>query len=150
VPAETYRTNSEDETIALGRELARHLPRPSLVFLAGNLGAGKTTLTKGIVEGLGVAARDEVSSPTFTLIHDYGQGVFHIDLYRIETPRELASLGLEDLWDRGDTIALVEWGERFRDHLPLPQCEITIEVHDEARVLTIATRQSLPCPDTAR
>jgi tRNA threonylcarbamoyladenosine biosynthesis protein TsaE len=140
VPVTTYRTNSEEETITLGRDLARLLPRPSLVLLIGNLGAGKTTLTKGIVDGLGVAAPDEVSSPTFTLIHDYGGGVFHIDLYRLETPRELASLGLEDLWDRGDAIVLVEWGERFRDQLPPPDVEIHIESDGGARSLRFLTQ----------
>ena len=140
MPVTTYRTNSEEETIALGRELARLLPRPSLVLLIGNLGAGKTTLTKGVVEGLGVAAPDEVSSPTFTLIHDYGSGVFHIDLYRLETARELASLGLEDLWDRGDAIVLVEWGEKFRNQLPPADVEIHIEIDGDARLLRFLTQ----------
>ena len=140
MPVTTYRTNSEEETIALGRDLARQLPRPSLVLLIGNLGAGKTTLTKGIVDGLGVAAPDEVSSPTFTLIHDYGGGVFHIDLYRLETPRELAALGLEDLWDRGDVIVLVEWGERFRDQLPPADVEIHIESDGDGRSLRFLTQ----------
>ena len=137
MPAIEYRTNSESETIALGRELARTFPRPALVLLIGNLGAGKTTLTKGIVEGAGVAAQDEVTSPTFTLIHDYGGGVFHVDLYRIETPRELASLGLEDLWDREDALVLVEWGERFREQLPPPQAEIRIEADGEGRTIRL-------------
>ena len=74
----TFRTHSEEETVALGRVLARDLPRPSIVLLNGNLGAGKTTLTKGIVEGLGAADPDEVSSPTYTLIHEYGDpGISH-------------------------------------------------------------------------
>jgi tRNA threonylcarbamoyladenosine biosynthesis protein TsaE len=132
VPVTTYRTNSEEETIALGRALAPELPRPGMVLLTGNLGAGKTTITKGIVEGLGVAQPDEVSSPTFTLVHDYGGGVFHVDLYRIETPRELTSLGLDDLWDDG--LVLIEWGERFREFLPAPAAEIRIEAEGDSRL----------------
>lgn len=150
MPVETFRTRTEEETMALGQALAPRLPRPCLILLIGNLGAGKTTLTKGIVEGLGAASPDEVLSPTFTLIHDYGEGVFHIDLYRLETARELATLGLEDLWDRDDAIVLIEWGERFRDHLPSPDAEVQIVTEGETRVITIRSRLTLPSPDTVR
>lgn len=120
-----FRTHSEDETISLGETLARQLPPRSVVLLIGNLGAGKTTLAKGIVRGLGAAEVEEVSSPTFTLIHEYGEGrVFHIDLYRIDDARELRTLGLDELLDR-DAVVLVEWGERF-PHLWPPD---RIEVH---------------------
>jgi tRNA threonylcarbamoyladenosine biosynthesis protein TsaE len=120
-----FRTHSEDETIALGETLARQLPPRSVVLLIGNLGAGKTTFAKGIVRGLGAAEVEEVSSPTFTLIHEYGEGrVFHIDLYRIDDARELRTLGLDELLDR-DAVVLVEWGERF-PHLWPPD---RIEVH---------------------
>src|SRR5690348_12810792 len=81
----TYTTASEAETMALGRRIASDLPDRAVVLLIGNLGAGKTTLAKGIVEGLGAGSGDEVSSPTFTLIHEYGGGrVYHVDLYRLE------------------------------------------------------------------
>ncbi|MGB7723579.1 MAG: tRNA (adenosine(37)-N6)-threonylcarbamoyltransferase complex ATPase subunit type 1 TsaE, partial [Bryobacteraceae bacterium] len=84
----TYRTASEEETIALGDQLARALPVRGVVLLTGNLGAGKTTLAKGIVSGLGAAPAEVVSSPTYTLIHEYGNGrVYHVDLYRLEEPR---------------------------------------------------------------
>jgi tRNA threonylcarbamoyladenosine biosynthesis protein TsaE len=120
-----FRTHSEDETISLGETLARQLPPRSVVLLIGNLGAGKTTFAKGIVRGLGAAEVEEVSSPTFTLIHEYGEGrVFHIDLYRIDDARELRTLGLDELLDR-DAVVLVEWGERF-PHLWPPD---RIEVH---------------------
>lgn len=134
----TYRTNSEDETIALGRNLAHALPRPCLVLLIGNLGAGKTTLTKGIVDGLRAADPDEVSSPTFTLIHDYGGGVFHIDLYRLESEREVATLGLEDLLDRDDAVVLIEWGERFRHLFPGSRIEVEITAADDSRELRVS------------
>ena len=133
----TYRTNSEDETIALGRDLAARLPRPCLVLLIGNLGAGKTTLSKGIVSGLGAAEPDEVSSPTFTLIHDYGAGVYHVDLYRLESDREVATLGLEELLDREDAVVLIEWGERFRHLFPPRLIEIEIMAAGDTRELRI-------------
>ena len=122
-----YRTASEEETIALGERLARELPPKQVVLLIGQLGAGKTTLAKGIVKGLGAADPDEVSSPTFTLIHEYGSEgrVYHIDLYRLDQPREVATLGLEDLFDR-QAIVLIEWGERFPQFLPAERTEIRI------------------------
>lgn len=127
----TFRTHSAEETIALGAQIAVELTRRGVVLLVGNLGAGKTTLTKGIAMGLGVARPDEVSSPTFTLIHEYGEPVrlYHIDLYRIEEAAELATLELEDLMDR-DALVLIEWGERFADRMPRPRTEIHIQRGD--------------------
>ncbi len=110
------RSASEDETIELGRRLASELPRRAVVLLIGNLGAGKTTLAKGIVAGLGFGAPDEVSSPTFTLIHEYRR-VYHIDLYRLETAAEVATLGLDEIFDR-EAVVLIEWGERFPELMP--------------------------------
>jgi tRNA threonylcarbamoyladenosine biosynthesis protein TsaE len=110
--------------VELGRRLARTLPPGGVVLLIGNLGAGKTTLAKGIVSGLGAAQPDEVASPTFTLIHEYGEGrAYHIDLYRLEEARELESLGLEELFDRGGMV-LIEWGERFPQMMPAERTEI--------------------------
>jgi tRNA threonylcarbamoyladenosine biosynthesis protein TsaE len=121
-----HRTASEAETIALGEQLARDLPARGVVLLIGNLGAGKTTLAKGIVHGLGAAPTDEVSSPTFTLIHEFGNGrVYHIDLYRLDELRELATLGLDEIFDR-DALVLIEWGERFPRILPAERTEIRI------------------------
>lgn len=137
----TYRTASEEETIALGERLARALPAHGVVLLTGNLGAGKTTLAKGIVSGLKAAPADEVSSPTFTLIHEYGNGrVYHVDLYRLESPRELATLGLEELFER-DALVLIEWGERFGRFLPAERTEIRIRTvdHDEREIEVIQT-----------
>ena len=146
--ASDHRTKSEDETIALGRELAATLQRPSLILLIGNLGAGKTTITKGIVEGLGVAPADEVSSPTYTVIHEYGRDVYHVDLYRLETPHQVAMLGLDDMYDRG-AIMLIEWGEAYRDVLPSRETiDIRIESNGDER--TISITRTLPSPDTTR
>jgi tRNA threonylcarbamoyladenosine biosynthesis protein TsaE len=132
-----YRTASEEETIALGERLARELPPRGVVLLIGNLGAGKTTLAKGIVSGLGAAPPEEVSSPAFTLIHEYGSGgrVYHADLYRLEEPRELATLGLDELFER-DAMVLIEWGERFPWVLPAERTEIRIRAaeNDEREI----------------
>jgi tRNA threonylcarbamoyladenosine biosynthesis protein TsaE len=125
---QVYRTASEEETIALGEQIARELPRQRVVLLTGNLGAGKTTLAKGIVSGLGAALPEEVSSPTFTLIHEYGSGrVYHVDLYRLDEVREVASLGLDELFER-EAIVLIEWGERFPQVLPADRTEIRLRV----------------------
>jgi tRNA threonylcarbamoyladenosine biosynthesis protein TsaE len=148
VESRTFRTRSEEETIALGRELAASLA-PGAVLLIGNLGAGKTTLAKGIVEGLSAAPADEVSSPTFTLIHQYGQigsetnresrPVYHIDLYRLDEAREVESLGLEDLFASG-SVVLLEWAERFPALLPRPRTEIRLRaLPDETREIGIST-----------
>jgi len=136
----TYRTASEAETIALGERLARELPRRGVVLLIGNLGAGKTTLAKGIVNGLGAAPPDEVSSPTFTLIHEYGEGrAYHVDLYRLDDPREVATLGLEEIFDR-DALVLIEWGERFPNLMPADRTEIRIKtIADDEREIEITT-----------
>jgi tRNA threonylcarbamoyladenosine biosynthesis protein TsaE len=111
------------------------------VLLIGNLGAGKTTLSKGIVSGLGAAHPDEVSSPTFTLVHDYGDGVYHVDLYRLESDREVATLGLEELLDREDAVVLIEWGERFRHLFPPNSIDIEITAAGDTRELRITGLQ---------
>ena len=112
---EEFTTHSAEETIQLGRHLARELKPGQTVVLRGELGAGKTTLVKGIAEGFQAASQEDVTSPTFTLIHEYrgpNVNIFHIDLYRIDTERELETLGLDDLF--GDSnILLIEWGEKF-------------------------------------
>ncbi len=126
----TFRTSSEEETVALGRELARNvLPASGLVLLTGNLGAGKTTLAKGIAEGRGAASQDEVSSPTFTLIHEYGDParLYHIDLYRLDESRQAAVLGIDELLDRPGALVLIEWGERFPELWPAERVEIRID-----------------------
>lgn len=129
--SQTFQTHSEEETIAAGERIARELPSRAVVLLIGNLGAGKTTLAKGIVKGLGGAQPDEVSSPTFTLIHEYGASVYHIDLYRIERPQELATLGLDEIFDR-EAVVLIEWGERFLEAMPPERIEIRLETTGES------------------
>jgi tRNA threonylcarbamoyladenosine biosynthesis protein TsaE len=119
-------TRSAEETIALGRSLASQLAPPKLVILRGDLGAGKTTLVKGIAEGFQAALEDDVTSPTFTLIHEYRGPkavVYHIDLYRVDTARELETLGLDDLMS-DNSVLLIEWGEKFRRF----ECERDVEI----------------------
>jgi tRNA threonylcarbamoyladenosine biosynthesis protein TsaE len=121
-------TNSAEETTRWGREFAVRLKPPVLVLLSGDLGSGKTTLTKGIVSGLGAANEEEVTSPTFTLVHVYGSAkkVYHADLYRIESFHDFETLGLEDLFDQPGVVIL-EWSERFPLNSPWPQKRIRLE-----------------------
>jgi tRNA threonylcarbamoyladenosine biosynthesis protein TsaE len=142
VPSQTFRTRSDEETVALGRALAAELPAGA-VLLIGELGAGKTTLAKGIVEGRGGASADEVSSPTFTLIHQYsgqyGDAIYHIDLYRLDEAREVERLGLEDLF-AGGSLVLLEWAERFPELLPRQRTEIRLRtLPDDSREINVAT-----------
>ena len=138
MPSQTFQTKSAEETIQLGRTLAPELE--GAVLLIGNLGAGKTTLTKGIVEGRGIANADAVSSPTFTLIHQYGEAnpIFHIDLYRLEEAKEIERLGLDDLF-RSGALVLLEWAERFPELMPAERTEIRIEsVNEDEREITVS------------
>ena len=124
-----FTTKSPEETIALGRKLASQLAPPKLVLLRGDLGAGKTTLVKGIAQGFEAASEDDVTSPTFTLIHEYrGPTVtlYHIDLYRVDTPRELETLGLDDLMSE-KSVLLIEWGEKFARFAKERDVEIALE-----------------------
>ena len=125
-----YITHSAEETIALGRELAPLLKDARMVILRGDLGAGKTTLVKGIAEGLQAASQEDVTSPTFTLIHEFRGpevNLYHVDLYRIETERELATLGLDELFAEEGNLVLLEWGEKFPRLVKERDVEIAIE-----------------------
>ena len=142
-----YHTSSAGETIQAGRDLASLLSPPMLVVLTGDLGAGKTTLIKGIAEGLRAAEEEEVTSPTFTLVHEYhgpSANLFHIDLYRVDTERQLLTLGLDDLVDASN-ILLIEWGEKFQRFQRERDVEITIrrigENEREISVLITAEAQ---------
>jgi tRNA threonylcarbamoyladenosine biosynthesis protein TsaE len=124
-------THSAEETIAWGRQLGENLQAPLLVLLTGELGSGKTTLTKGIVAGLHAAHEDEVTSPTFTLVHEYGTAkdakkVFHGDLYRIESFHDFETLGLEDVFAQ-PAIVILEWSEKFPLTAPWPQLRLRLE-----------------------
>ncbi|HEY4053038.1 MAG TPA: tRNA (adenosine(37)-N6)-threonylcarbamoyltransferase complex ATPase subunit type 1 TsaE [Terriglobales bacterium] len=124
-----FTTKSAEETIALGRELASLLAPPKTVLLRGNLGAGKTTIVKGIAQRFGAAEEEDVTSPTFTLIHEYrgpAATLYHIDLYRVDTQRELETLGLDDLISE-NSVLLIEWGEKFARFAKERDVEIALE-----------------------
>jgi|SRR5579859_7742274 len=125
----TFHTHSAEETTELGRRLAAELKPGSVVLLRGDLGAGKTTLVKGIAEAFNAARAEDVTSPTFTLIHEYRgpeTTLYHIDLYRIDTQRELDTLALDDLMTP-NSILLIEWGEKFSRFARERDVEIAIE-----------------------
>ena len=128
--ARTFQTQSEEETIALGEKLAAELPSKAIVLLIGDLGAGKTTLAKGVAKGLGAAQPEEVTSPTFTLIHEYSPRLYHIDLYRLDSADQVGTLGLDEIFDR-NAVVLIEWGERFPALMPNDRIEIRLETIDE-------------------
>jgi len=135
-------THSAEETTELGRRLAAELRPPKLVVLRGELGAGKTTLIKGIAEGFHAASQENVTSPTFTLIHEYrgpGVNVYHVDLYRVDTQRELDTLGIDDLFDES-SVVLIEWGDKFARFLRDRDVEITLErLGENDRKITLTT-----------
>ncbi len=142
-----YHTRSEEATIALGESLAAELPPKATVLLIGNLGAGKTTLAKGIVKGLKAAPPEEVTSPTFTLIHEYGAGVYHIDLYRLDSAAQVATLGLDEIFDRC-AVVLVEWGERFPELMPQERVEIRLRTTGEnSREIEVAAHPPAALPE---
>jgi tRNA threonylcarbamoyladenosine biosynthesis protein TsaE len=122
-------THSAEETTAFGRTLADLLAPPKLVLLRGDLGAGKTTLVKGIAVAFEAASEEDVTSPTFTLVHEYRgprANLYHIDLYRVDTARELETLGLDDLVSE-NSILLIEWGEKFPRFVRDRDVEIRLE-----------------------
>ena len=136
-------THSAEETIAFGRTLARLLAPPKLVLLRGDLGAGKTTLIKGIAAAFEAASEDDVTSPTFTLVHEYRgplANLYHIDLYRVDTPRQLQTLGLDDLIAE-DSVLLIEWGEKFSRFVRDRDVEISLErVGENDRKIQVSSR----------
>ena len=158
--AKSVVTRSAEETIAWGREFARGLKAPLLVLLTGDLGSGKTTLTKGIVAGLGAAEEEDVTSPTFTLVHVYGDDggvtrdavgsnrrvrlrlrrknvVYHGDLYRIESFHDFETLGLEDAFAK-PAVMILEWSEKFPLQAPWPQVRLKLEhMGGDSRRITV-------------
>jgi tRNA threonylcarbamoyladenosine biosynthesis protein TsaE len=142
-----FTTHSGADTIEVGRKLARLLKPPQLLLLRGDLGTGKTTLVKGIAQALNAAEPDEVTSPTFTLLHEYdgaldGRPVklFHLDVYRLEGERQLETLGLDELLTP-DALVLVEWGEKFKSIRKKSTGEIAItSAGGDARKITVTTK----------
>ena len=142
-----FTTHSDADTIALGRKLAQLLRPPQLMLLEGDLGTGKTTLVKGIAQALDAAEPDEVTSPTFTLLHEYDGSLngkpiklYHIDVYRLESERQLETLGLDELLTP-DALVLVEWGEKFKSIRKKATGEIEIKsIGGDERRITVTFR----------
>lgn len=143
-----FTTQSGADTIEVGRQLVRLLNPPQLLLLRGELGTGKTTLVKGIVQALDAAEPDEVTSPTFTLLHEYegrrdGQPVklYHIDVYRLDSERQLETLGLDDLLTP-DALVLVEWGDKFKSIRKRATGEISIVLTGgDTRKITVSLQE---------
>lgn len=128
------KTRSPNGTVALAVNIMElMLPTPRLVILRGDLGAGKTTLVKGIAQAIGANA-DDVTSPTFTLVHEY-QGtklkLYHLDLYRLETDADLLQLGIEEMEADPDALVLAEWGEKFPSLVQRARGQVVIQPGDE-------------------
>lgn len=133
-------SHSADETIARGRELAAQITPPVLLLLSGDLGAGKTTLAKGIISGLGAAREEDVTSPTFTLVHSFRNHtrVYHVDLYRITDFHDLETLGLEDVFSE-PAVLIVEWPDELTLRTDWPIVRIRLEhIDDSSRGITIS------------
>lgn len=142
----TWHADSSEEMLACGRQIARELSPSAVVLLRGEMGAGKTTLAKGIVEGLGAGRADDVSSPTFTLMHEYSDRarVIHLDLYRLESEAQARAIGIEEWLEEAEMgsaaepcLLLVEWGERFPALWPPDHVEIRISVAEGQRRIAL-------------
>jgi tRNA threonylcarbamoyladenosine biosynthesis protein TsaE len=158
-------STSPEETTELGRELARRLTAPMLILLSGDLGSGKTTLTKGIISGLGAAREEDVTSPTFTLVHVFRNNgkngnsaqadaqsraqskIYHVDLYRVEDFHDLETLALEDALSE-PAIVIIEWSERFSLRSDWPRIVIRLE-HLEGDTRHIVISDPVPAESTA-
>jgi tRNA threonylcarbamoyladenosine biosynthesis protein TsaE len=152
-PAAFVRTHeftsaSGAETIEVGRKLVGLLKPPQLLILRGDLGTGKTTLVKGLAEALDAAEADEVTSPTFTLLHEYDGAreghpvkLYHLDVYRLEGERQLEALGLDELLTP-NALVLVEWGEKFKSIRKKATGEIVIaSAGGDARRITVTLKE---------
>lgn len=143
--SETFKSQSEDQTLELGRQFAKKLTKGSVVALHGELGAGKTQFIKGICEHFHID--EPVTSPTFTLVNEYyGKSngshitIFHIDLYRLKKQNEILESGINEYFFDGDAITLVEWGEKAENLLPEKHIMINIDLSPDVtddRVITI-------------
>jgi tRNA threonylcarbamoyladenosine biosynthesis protein TsaE len=134
----TFISNSADETEFFGRQFARNVKASDVLALTGDLGSGKTQFVKGLVAGLGSTA--EVTSPTFTLIHEYTDGpipIYHFDFFRIEDRASAERLGLDDYFF-GDGVSVIEWADRFPDLIPKTALEISFQTKSETQRAIIA------------
>ncbi|MCQ2573609.1 MAG: tRNA (adenosine(37)-N6)-threonylcarbamoyltransferase complex ATPase subunit type 1 TsaE [Treponema sp.] len=133
----TFKTNTPEETIELGKKIGRLLKKGDIIAMQGTLAAGKTTITKGIAESLGIS--DTITSPTFCLISEYegNMPLYHMDVYRLEGTDDFENLGTDDML-YGEGVSIIEWSEKIMDALPKKTIILKIEPHDDGtRTITI-------------
>ena len=139
-----FKTRSVAGTLAIAATVSEMLRAPRMVVLRGELGAGKTTLVKGWMQALYAGSAEDVTSPTFTLVHEYAGAkvkVYHLDLYRLETERELATLGIEEMTQQPDALVLVEWGEKFASVMERADAEVAMaHLEGDERSLVVRWR----------
>lgn len=127
----------ENEMLRLGAQLAKVIPNGTVIYLTGSLGAGKTTLVRGLLRGLGY--EDPVKSPTYTLVEPYevaGKKIYHFDVYRIDDAEELEYIGIRDYFDK-DSICLIEWPENAQGVLPSADLWCKISIPEKGRIVTL-------------
>jgi tRNA threonylcarbamoyladenosine biosynthesis protein TsaE len=127
-------SSSPEQTVEIGRRLGSLLAAGSVVSLEGPLGAGKTTLVKGLAAALGID--EPVTSPSFTLVCSYGGRLNHVDLYRLEALAEIEDLGLAELVS-GEAVTVIEWGDKARPLLPPDAVRVRLDLQGDSRVITI-------------
>lgn len=133
----TFVTHSAEETIQLGKKIGSMLQPGAIIAMEGNLAVGKTTITKGIAESLGI--EETITSPTFTLISEYEgkMPLYHMDVYRLDSCEDFINLGVEDLM-YGDGVSIIEWSERVREELPKSTITLRLEIRgDGGRDITL-------------
>ncbi len=133
----TFQLHNEDETIAVGQKLARHIQAPLTLYLTGDLGAGKTTLSRGLIQGLG--HKGAVKSPTYTLVEPYelyGVEVYHFDLYRLNDPEELEFMGIRDYFTQS-SLCIVEWPDKGEGLLPDADIHLHLKYFNQGREIHI-------------
>ena len=133
----TLKTNTAEETIELGRKIGRLLTKGDVIAMQGTLAAGKTTITKGIAESLGVT--DTITSPTFCLISEYSgkMPLYHMDVYRLDGGEDFINLGTDDMI-YGDGLSIIEWSEKIMDELPKKTIILKLEPQEDgSRIITI-------------
>lgn len=123
-------TNSTEETIELGEKIGKNLKSGNVIALFGEIGAGKTYLTKGIAKGLGIKDIDIITSPTFKLVNEYNNQIYHIDLFRLEKEKDILNIGLEDFFNTS-MITIIEWPEKIKKYLPSKYISIELKILDE-------------------
>ena len=124
-------TNNRDETLDFAEKLAKQIVAPKIIVLSGDLGAGKTTFSKGFAKGLGIS--ETITSPTFTLLNEYSgdKNLYHFDMYRLSSKEEAYELGFENYFENNDGIILVEWAENVKGLFTPPYLKVLIEKIDE-------------------